>query len=41
LVETYLKYTEVLGLDVCLEEGTLRFYDPVMGQQVLGHAEIE
>ena len=41
LVETYLTYTEVLGLDVRLEEGTRRFSDPVMGQQLLRHAESE
>ena len=34
-------HSEVLGLDVRLEEGTLRFYDPVTGQKLLSHAEIE
>jgi hypothetical protein len=34
-------HSEVLGLDVRLEEGTLRFYDPGTGQKLLSHAEIE
>ena len=38
---TLVLHSEVLGLDVRLEEGTLRFYDPVTGQKLLSHAEIE
>jgi len=41
LVETALKYIEVLGLDVRVDEGTRRFYDPVIGQKLLRHVEIE
>jgi hypothetical protein len=33
--------SNVLGLDLCLEESALRFYDPVTGQKLLSHAEIE
>jgi Uma2 family endonuclease len=38
---TLVLHSEVLGLDVRLEEGTLRFYDPGTGQKLLSHAEIE
>jgi Uma2 family endonuclease len=38
---TLVLHSEVLGFDVRLEEGTLRFYDPVTGQKLLSHAEIE
>jgi Uma2 family endonuclease len=38
---TLVLHSEVLGLDVRLEEGTLRFYDPDTGQKLLSHAEIE
>jgi Uma2 family endonuclease len=38
---TLVLHSDVLGLDVRLEEGTLRFYDPVTGQKLLSHAEIE
>jgi Uma2 family endonuclease len=38
---TLVLHSEVLGLDVRLAEGTLRFYDPVTGQKLLSHAEIE
>jgi Uma2 family endonuclease len=37
---TLVLHSEVLGLDVRLEEGTLRFYDPGTGQKLLSHAEI-
>jgi len=38
---TLVLHSDVLGLDVRLEEGTLHFYDPVTGQKLLSHAEIE
>jgi hypothetical protein len=38
---TLVLHSEVLGLDLYLEEGTLRFYDPGTGQKLLSHAEIE
>jgi Uma2 family endonuclease len=38
---TLVLRSDVLGLDLRLEEGTLRFYDPVTGQKLLSHAEIE
>jgi Uma2 family endonuclease len=38
---TLVLHSDVLGLDLHLEEGTLRFYDPVTGQKLLSHAEIE
>jgi Uma2 family endonuclease len=38
---TLVLHSDVLGLDLRLEEGTLRFYDPVTGQKLLSHAEIE
>jgi hypothetical protein len=38
---TLVLHSDVLGLDVRLEEGTLRFYDPGTGQKLLSHAEIE
>jgi Uma2 family endonuclease len=38
---TFVLHSDVLGLDLRLEEGTLRFYDPVTGQKLLSHAEIE
>ena len=38
---TLVLHSDVLGLDVRLEEGTLRFYDPVTAQKLLSHAEIE
>jgi len=34
-------HSDVLGLDLRLEDGTLRFYDPVTGQKLLSHAESE
>ena len=38
---TLVLHSEVLGLDLRLEDGTLRFYDPVTGQKLLSHTEIE
>ena len=38
---TLVLHSEVLGLDLRLEEGTLRFYDPIATQKLLSHAEIE
>jgi hypothetical protein len=38
---TLVLRSDVLGLDLRLEEGTLRFYDPGTGQKLLSHAEIE
>jgi Uma2 family endonuclease len=38
---TLILHSDVLGLDLRLEEGTLRFYDPVTAQKLLSHAEIE
>lgn len=38
---TLVLRSDVLGLDLRLEDGTLRFYDPVTGQKLLSHAEIE
>ena len=38
---TLVLHSDVLGLDLRLEEGTLRFYDPVTGQKLLSHTEIE
>ena len=38
---TLILHSNVLGLDLRLEEGTLRFYDPVTAQKLLSHAEIE
>jgi hypothetical protein len=38
---TLVLHSDVLGLDLRLEEGTLRFYDPITGQKLLSHAEIE
>ena len=38
---TLVLHSEVLGLDLRLEEGILRFYDSVTGQKLLSHAEIE
>lgn len=37
---TLVLHSDVLGLDLRLEDGTLRFYDPVTGQRLLSHAEI-
>jgi multidrug resistance efflux pump len=37
---TLVLHSDVLGLDLRLEEGTLRFYDSV-GQKLLSHTEIE
>jgi Uma2 family endonuclease len=38
---TLVLHSEVLGLDIRLEEGTLRFHDPGTGQKLLSHTEIE
>jgi Uma2 family endonuclease len=38
---TLVLHSEVLGLELRLEEGTLRFYDPIAAQKLLSHAEIE
>ena len=38
---TLVLHSDVLGLDLRLEDGTLRFYDPVTEQKLLSHAEIE
>ena len=38
---TLMLHSDVLGLDLRLEDDTLRFYDPVTGQKLLSHAEIE
>ena len=38
---TRVWHSDVLGLDLRLEDGTLRFYDPVTGQKLLRHEEIE
>jgi len=38
---TLMLHSDVLGLDLRLEDGTLRFYDPGTGQKLLSHAEIE
>jgi Uma2 family endonuclease len=38
---TLILHSNVPGLDLRLEEGTLRFYDPVTAQKLLSHAEIE
>jgi Uma2 family endonuclease len=38
---TLVLHSDVLGLDLRLEDGTLRFYDPATGQKLLSHAEIE
>jgi Uma2 family endonuclease len=38
---TLVLRSDVLGLDLRLEEGTLRFYEPGTGQKLLRHAEIE
>ena len=38
---TLVLHSDVLGIDLRLEEGTLRFYDPVTEQKLLSHAEIE
>ena len=38
---TLVLHSEVLELDLRLEEGTLRFYDSVAAQKLLSHAEIE
>ena len=38
---TLMLHSEVLELEVRLEEGALRFYDPATGQRLLSHAEIE
>ena len=32
-------YSEVLGLDLCWENGTLRFYDPVAGEYLMNQEE--
>lgn len=34
-------HSVVLGLDVCLEDGRLRFIDPATGQRLLTHQETE
>src|SRR5262245_22732668 len=36
---TLLLRSDVLGLELRLEEGTLRFYDPTTGQKLLSHQE--
>ena len=38
---TLVLHSDVLGLDLCLEDGTLRFYDPVTETKLLSHAEME
>ena len=38
---TLVLHSDVLSIDLRLEEGTLRFYDPVTEQKLLSHAEIE
>ena len=38
---TLVLHSDVLGLDLRLEDGTLRLYDPVTGKKLLSHAEIE
>lgn len=38
---TLVLHSDVLGLDLRLEDGTLRFYDPATRQRLLSHAEIE
>ena len=38
---TLVLHSDVLGLDLRLEDDTLRFYDPAIGQRLLSHAEIE
>src|SRR5262245_51162208 len=38
---TLVLHSDVLGLDLRLEDDTLRFYDPVTGQKLLSHTEIE
>jgi Uma2 family endonuclease len=37
---TLVLHSDVLGLDVRLEDDTLRFYEPGTGQKLLSHAEI-
>ena len=37
---TLVLHSDVLGLDLRLEDDTLRLYDPVTGQKLLSHAEI-
>src|SRR5712692_283787 len=38
---TLVLHSDVLGLDLRLEDDTLRFYDLVTGKKLLSHAEIE
>lgn len=39
--ETLSLHSEVLGLDLRLEHGSLSFYDPAAGQKLLSHQEAE
>ena len=38
---TLILHSQVLGLDIRLDRGRLRFYDPVTGQHLLTHLEAE
>jgi hypothetical protein len=38
---TLVLHSAVLGLELRLEDGVLRFYDPTTGQKLLSHQEAE